>query len=369
MNSKKCCCTPDPSPPRIYRGVFLLLWVWLGYLLIGTDFSRILQWITITDNLRIVFLLGLVASISTCLAITWGAIIAYTDLTVDSEESNKELRIHQGVLHMWRVMWFVVFGGILWLVWQQLSYSLGFTAWLNALVSIVLLVVGLQIIWLVPSWKLWWMWFDKIYNRIHNWWKNSLVTWIFGALTFFVPCGFTQMVQLMALSSWSGITGAIVMGVFAVGTLPWLLALWVWTSYAKASHKQYFQRWVAVLLIAFSLYSLWWSFVLSGLWSEITAQEQTVWLQVETIMFSHNGSSIIPEQVTLEAWKNYEVVITPTQDGVWCMTTLVFPSLNDTIYQVKKWEPITYTLMNVPAWNYPLVCSTMWMSQWLIVVQ
>jgi sulfite exporter TauE/SafE len=369
MKPTDCCCTPDPTPSKIYRGILLLLWVWLAYLLIGTDFSSMLQWTTITDNLWIVFLLGLVASISTCLAITWWVIIAYTDLTVDSEQTNKQLRMHQGVLHVGRVMWFVVFGGVLWLVWQQLSYSLGFTTWLNALVSIVLLIVWLQIIGLVPSGKLWWVWFDKIYNRIHNRGKSSRVTWVFGALTFFVPCGFTQMVQLMALSSWSRTTGAVIMGVFALGTLPWLLLLWVGTWYAKASHKQYFQRWVAVLLIAFSLYSLWWSFMLSGFWSEISTQEQMVWVEIETITLSHNGSTIVPEQVILEAWKSYEIVIVPTQDGVWCMTTLVFPSFNDTIYQVKQWEPITYVLENVVAWKYPLVCSTMGMSQWTILVQ
>jgi hypothetical protein len=90
---------------------------------------------------------------------------------------------------------------------------------------------------------------------------------------------------------------------------------------------------------------------------------------VEKVLLTHNGSHLVPQQVMLEAWKSYELVITPQQDWVWCMTTLVFPSLNDTIYQVRQWEPITYLLNQVPAWTYPLVCSTMWMSQWSVIVE
>ena len=46
-----------------------------------------------------------------------------------------------------------------------------------------------------------------------------------GAATFFLPCGFTQAVQLYALSTGSPVSAGLTMAVFAVGTSPGLLAL------------------------------------------------------------------------------------------------------------------------------------------------
>jgi sulfite exporter TauE/SafE len=46
-----------------------------------------------------------------------------------------------------------------------------------------------------------------------------------GAASFFLPCGFTQAVQIFALSTGSPLFGAALLATFAVGTAPGLLAL------------------------------------------------------------------------------------------------------------------------------------------------
>ena len=46
-----------------------------------------------------------------------------------------------------------------------------------------------------------------------------------GAATFFLPCGFTQAVQLYALSTATPLTAGLIMATFALGTTPGLLAL------------------------------------------------------------------------------------------------------------------------------------------------
>jgi plastocyanin len=48
---------------------------------------------------------------------------------------------------------------------------------------------------------------------------------IMGALTFFLPCGFTITVQSLALVSGNPWQGAFIMGLFALGTAPMLLAI------------------------------------------------------------------------------------------------------------------------------------------------
>jgi len=51
---------------------------------------------------------------------------------------------------------------------------------------------------------------------------SALIT---GALTFFLPCGFTFAMQVYAISTGNFIQGALVMGIFALGTLPGLLSI------------------------------------------------------------------------------------------------------------------------------------------------
>ncbi|NCP77121.1 sulfite exporter TauE/SafE family protein [bacterium] len=41
-----------------------------------------------------------------------------------------------------------------------------------------------------------------------------------GALTFFLPCGFTLAMQAYAITTGSFITGALTMMAFALGTAP-----------------------------------------------------------------------------------------------------------------------------------------------------
>lgn len=54
---------------------------------------------------------------------------------------------------------------------------------------------------------------------------------IVGFATFFLPCGFTQSMQVAALSSGSFASGLAIMLAFALGTLPMLALL----SFGSAS--------------------------------------------------------------------------------------------------------------------------------------
>jgi sulfite exporter TauE/SafE len=50
-------------------------------------------------------------------------------------------------------------------------------------------------------------------------------TWLLGAASFFLPCGFTQAVQVFALASGDAWRAGLVMAAFALGTTPGLLGL------------------------------------------------------------------------------------------------------------------------------------------------
>ena len=78
-------------------------------------------------------------------------------------------------------------------------------------------------------------------------------TALLGALTFFLPCGFTQIVQVFALSTGRPATAAAVMALFALGTAPGLLGLGALTALARgrAAQTLFVVAGVAVLAFAF----------------------------------------------------------------------------------------------------------------------
>lgn len=82
----------------------------------------------------------------------------------------------------------------------------------------------------------------------------------------------------------------------------------------------------------------------------------------------HNGWNIEWYEINLEEWKNYKIIIVPQRNGYWCMQSLTIPKLSNKVHKVKKWMPIIYEIPNAQKWEYKIVCSTMWMTQWAIIV-
>jgi hypothetical protein len=78
---------------------------------------------------------------------------------------------------------------------------------------------------------------------------------LLGLLTVFIPCGVTQAIEVLAISSGSPIQGALIMGAFILGTAPMFVLIGVVTAKLSEVAKVYFLRTAAVLLIGMALYS------------------------------------------------------------------------------------------------------------------
>lgn len=89
----------------------------------------------------------------------------------------------------------------------------------------------------------------------------------------------------------------------------------------------------------------------------------------ETIQVGFNGTSLVPEITNLTAGKNYKFIVTPTSDGIWAMTTMTIPGIDEKVYNIKKGVPITITINNAQAGNYNAVCEQYRMYQWKIFIQ
>lgn len=94
------------------------------------------------------------------------------------------------------------------------------------------------------------MFFSKNITKLKN---PKYAPWV-GALTFLLPCGFTQSMMLFAIESGNPWQGALVMGAFALGTFPVLFALGLGTEYVKDRLKV-MNPLIASLLLVFGVFT------------------------------------------------------------------------------------------------------------------
>jgi hypothetical protein len=76
---------------------------------------------------------------------------------------------------------------------------------------------------------------------------------VFGAASFFLPCGFTQAVQVYALSTGSPLFAGALMAVFAIGTAPGLLALAGLPAIVPSRARPTLLRLVGVVVLGFAM--------------------------------------------------------------------------------------------------------------------
>ena len=100
---------------------------------------------------------------------------------------------------------------------------------------------------------------------------NNQTAFLLGGLTFFLPCGFTQALQLYVLAKGDVLTGALIMLAFALGTLPALLSLSALSSFAKGGFQRRFLKVAGAAVVVLGFLNIQSGLVLSGIGSETRA--------------------------------------------------------------------------------------------------
>ena len=227
---------------------------------------------SVGENVGIVvaLLLGVVASLSTCLALTGGIVMGFGSM-VDVHEDKKHHFWPRTIPHLYfhfgRIGGFAFLGGLLGLVGSKINYSLSFTGYLSIVIAILMFYIGLQILNIVPSiTKLGFHLPKSLSNMLHKLDGNDhhFAPMIIGVLTFLLPCGFTQSMQLASVASGSFVQGALIMGAFAIGTMPILLSIGVGSTYAKQGKTKLITQFIGIFILLFSIYSFNSGLVLSG---------------------------------------------------------------------------------------------------------
>jgi sulfite exporter TauE/SafE len=225
--------------------------------------------IGVTDNMSygLVFTLGLVAAVSTCLAVTGGLLLG---VAAKYNEKHPNLSGHQKFkphiyFNIGRIISYAVLGGIVGLVGSTLSLSTKAAGYFTIAVSIVMIALGFQLLNIFPFFKNVQLRMPKfIAHKIHETADKKEAPFMLGALTFFLPCGFTQALQLYVLAKGDPITGALTMFFFSLGTMPALVSLGALSSFSKGTFQRYFTKTAAVVIVVFGVLSMQSGLALTG---------------------------------------------------------------------------------------------------------
>jgi len=241
----------------------------------NVDITRFFPNISGQVSVFIALLFGLIASVSTCLVLVGGIVLSFGSI-YPTEESKSHPIMARAAAHLYfhsgRILGFALLGGTLGLIGKSITYSFSFTGYLTLFVAVVMFYMGLYILNIVPSiTKLGFHLPKFLTKNMHSLEKNDhhFTPIMLGVMTFFLPCGFTQSMQIASVASGSFITGALIMGAFALGTVPVLLSIGMGATYAKDYDLGLLKRVAGVLIVFFAIYSINSSVVLAGFSSPI----------------------------------------------------------------------------------------------------
>ncbi len=206
---------------------------------------------------------GLLAGISSCAALIGGIILSLSKqwniLYAQDTKISKKLQPHL-MFNFGRILSYIFFGAILGGIGSKLQISPQFTAYLIIAISFLMIAFGLQMLG-VKALQKFQISTPKSATRYianENNFRAKYAPFIMGALTFFLPCGFTITAQGIALVSGSPVYGALIMGAFALGTVPVLLSIGI--SSVKFSSKPHsaerFSKVAGFLLLFFALFNM-----------------------------------------------------------------------------------------------------------------
>jgi len=144
-----------------------------------------------------------------------------------------------------------------------------------------------------------------------------------GAATFFLPCGFTQAVQLYAFSTGSPTSAGVIMATFAIGTSPALLALAGAPTLITGPRRTAVLRALGVVVVGFAVINASSALRLAGVEFSVpsrstqaasasTSANVTVTPVDQTITSSQDGDGYHPDETVVYAGRPTHWVVTST---------------------------------------------------------
>lgn len=220
-------------------------------------------------NYGTAFMIGVVASLSSCMAVVGGVLLSMSATFAKGDDKAKP----QILFHISRIISFFILGGVIGAIGSAFTMSSTANFIFGLLIGVVMLILGFNLLDVFP-------WVRRLQPTMPKFIAKSahgiselnhtLTPVLVGIATFFLPCGFTQSMQLYALTTGSFFKGGLTMLAFALGTLP-VLALISFSSFGikNISRPGIFFKSAGLIVIMFAVFNIINSLVAAGLISPI----------------------------------------------------------------------------------------------------
>jgi sulfite exporter TauE/SafE/copper chaperone CopZ len=211
-------------------------------------------------SLIFVLLLGIAASISTCMALVGGIVMALSAAhTARFPNATAAQRLRpQAMFNLGRIIGFSALGAAIGALGNMVSLKGRWLGLAMLAAALVMGFLGVKLTGLFPKLSAHSLTLPPALTR----WTQTdtgeyrdTTALLLGAASFFLPCGFTQAMQVYALSTASPAKAALVMGLFAVGTTPGLMGVGALASLAKGPKAGRVFRYVGVAVLGFGLFT------------------------------------------------------------------------------------------------------------------
>lgn len=297
------------------------------------------------SNLPVVFLVGITAGLSTCMALVGGLVLAASARFVEKHPQSSTLQKFKPHLffNLGRIISFFVLGGVIGYAGSLFQLSSTVLGLMTMAVGAVMVLLGLQLIDIFPRLSRLQFTLPKGIARAFGIKEQSEKEYshtnsmIMGATTFFLPCGFTQAMQLFAISSGNPITGALTMGIFALGTAPGLLGIGGLTSVIKGAFAKPFFKFAGLIVIFMAFFNISNGLNLTGFnvnalftssISTTAASDPNVTMEngVQVVRMTQTASGYSPNSFTIKKGVLVKWIVT-SEDAFTCAASIVSSKL------------------------------------------
>lgn len=316
--------------PLVWRSagvaaVFVALLVWVVG--IGDLTGRIGD--LSTGGLLLVLALGLAAGLSTCMAMVGGIVLA-----ISASAARRSAAKGKGTeTSIWRtnlafqagrIGGFGLLGVALGALGGKAAMPPPVLVTLMFTVAVAMLLVGVRLTELSPRVAGWSPTIpaavgDRLGLTGDDPARRTAGAVVVGAATFFLPCGFTQAVQIYAFSTGSPKAAGAIMATFAIGTAPALLAIAGAPTLFKGTNKGAMLRALGVVVIGFAVINATSAMRLAGVdFSVGSSAPQAVSANVtvtpadQTINTEQHGDGYNPGEAVIYAGRPTHWVLTST---------------------------------------------------------
>ncbi len=285
-------------------------------------------------NLFVIFFTGLITGGLTCLAVQGGLLAS----TISGREQE---RLKEGVKHgnARPILYFIAakliaytFLGFM-LGWLGSFFELSVRAqsWLQFAVAAFMIGTALNLLQVHPFFRYFVIQPPKFLTRLvrnQSKSKDAFAPALLGAFTVFIPCGTTQAMMALAVSTGKPVYGAAILFAFILGTAPLFFLLGYFATKLGDAYQKKFFRVAALAIIILAIYNAKGALVLRGVdFGSIQKYQSSELISISDkpeITILPSGYS--PKAISVKAGSQVKLIL-KNNDAYTCAQAFTIPTL------------------------------------------